>query len=706
MHHLQDCIAGHRLIAGHDRLSGAGRLNLRGWLDNALLCIVAGCLYCTTLSAQVSTAELLDHPTTSWLTNGGNLYNQRYSPLTDINTDNVRELKGVWHIHLEGSGVGAPYSGEAQPIIHDGTIYIVTGANDVFAVDIDTGHIRWRYRSNLDPAISTICCGWTSRGVALGDGKLYLGRLDSKLVALNLTDGTVAWEISAARWQDGYTITGAPLFVDGKVITGFAGAEYGVRGMLRAFNASDGAPLWTFHTVPAPGERGAETWPADSDAWRRGGATVWHTPAVDPELGLLYFATGNPGPDFNGAVRAGDNLYSVSIVALNLEDGSYRWHFQQVHHDIWDYDAANPVVLFDLNHEGKHRKALAQAGKTGWVYILDRTSGTPLLGIDEVPVPQERRQLTAATQPQPVGDAFVPQAMEMPLYGYDFANQGKIFTPYFDRALPIKPSSFGAAVWAPSSYDPGSHTLFICAMDLIGLFVGGADDDAPVGQQYLGGQFIYDNVRNGIFAAMDLRTNKLRWRQRWRDSCYSGSTATAGGIVFTGQNDGRFVALDADNGDALWEFQTGAGVNAPPAVFEHHGKQYVAVYAAGALFAQSPPGDSVWLFALDGTLDELPDPTGPSAAEALFQEKHTDADNESNTRTALGATVFARNCSHCHGAQGQGGHGGGPALGSVKRARLLEMIAQGNEKMPGFGNSLTYDEVHALLRYIEAAIDD
>ncbi len=634
------------------------------------------------------------------MTNGGNLYNQRYSPLGQITADNVAALKGVWQVHLNGSGVGSPYSGEAQPLVHDGVMFVITGANDVFAIDIERGDFRWIYESGLDPAIDTICCGWTSRGVALGGGKVFVGRLDNQLVALDIHSGEPLWSVAAADWQDGYTITSAPLYYDGKVIIGFAGAEYGVRGQLKAFDADTGAPLWTFYTVPGPGEPGHETWPAGSDAWQRGGATVWHTPAVDPELGLLYFATGNPGPDFDGAARPGDNLFSVSVVALDVASGAYRWHYQEVHHDIWDYDAANPVVLFDIELDGQSRQALAQAGKTGWVYLLDRVTGEPLLGIDEVPVPQEPRQHTAATQPVPRGDAFAPQSLDMALYGYPLVNQGRIFTPFWDKPIPARPSAFGAAVWAPSSYDPGSHTLFICGMDLIGLFVGG--DPAPFarGQQFLGGQFIFDQVRNGIFAAVDLSTNRLRWRQRWADSCYSGSTVTAGGVVFTGQNDGRFVALDARDGRALWAFQTGAGVNAPPVVFEHKGTEYVAVYSAGALFAQSPPGDSVWLFALNGTLEELPSPVAPSAADLLFQKD--DAAGETMAGTTGGAVLYQRHCRQCHGAAGEGGHGGGPALAGrpLAETRTLEVLTRGAEGMPGFGERLTYAEVEALMRFL------
>ena len=653
--------------------------------------------------ATPSADALRKHPTDSWLTNGGNLFNQRFSPLKQINTGNIDKLKGVWRVHLNGSGVGPPYSGEAQPIVHNGIMYVITGANDVFAIEVETGKFLWIYESGLDPEISTLCCGWTSRGVAIGEGQIFVGRLDSKLVALDLTTGVEQWSVQAERWQDGFTITSAPLYYNGMVITGFGGAEYGVRGRIKAFNAADGSPIWTFYTVPGPGEVGHDTWPQDSDIWQRGGATVWQTPALDPELGLLYFATGNPGPDFNGAVRAGDNLFSASIVAIDVDSGTYRWHFQEVHHDLWDYDAANPVVLFDIDLDGESRKAIAHPGKTGWVYILDRVSGQPLIGIEERPVPQEPRQRTAATQPYPIGDAFVPQSMEMPLYGLPYINEGRIFTPYWKDIVAIRPSSFGATAWPPASYDPRTQSLFICGMDLIGLFTGGTQDDGAPQQQFLGGDFLFDTQRVGIFASIDLHTNRLRWRQRWEDNCYSGSTATAGDLIFTGQNDGRFAALDSNTGEMLWEFQTGAGVNAPSAIFEHKGEQYVAVYAAGALFAQSPPGDSLWLFALSGTLNEV----APGAAAATTLAGTIGGAKAQDGGSAPGAALYARYCGQCHGTMGEGGHGGGPDLTrTFAREHIVSMVTIGNKQMPGFGSVLTFDQVQHLVDYVSSGLGE
>ena len=546
-------------------------------------------------------------PKTNWLKNGGNLSNQNYSPLTKINRETVSSLKGVWRTHLEGSGLGVKYSGEAQPLVQDGVIYVVTGADDVFALSVTTGSILWTHKGGLPDAIPTVCCGWTSRGVALGEGKVYAGQLDGRLLALDQKSGESIWSIQAERWQNGYTITAAPLYYNGMVIVGFAGGENGTRGRVKAFDAKDGRLLWTFYTIPGPGEIGHDTWPQNNDAWLHGGGTVWQTPAVDPELGLIYFTTGNPGPDFNGKIRTGDNLFSTSMVAIDAATGKYRWHFQQIHHDLWDYDGPSPVVLFDVTINGRVRKAAAEPNKAGWVYILDRTNGRPLIGIDEMPVPQEPRQATSKTQPIPRGDAFVPQSVDIAPEDFPLVNQGRIFTPFWKNAIVAKPGARGGANWPPSSYDPATNTLYVCATDAANLFRGGEDDQqiTPEGTRYLGSAFGGAPIpASGIFAALDMKTNRLVWQQRWKESCYSGSVTTAGGLVFTGRNDGRLTALNSSTGKHLWEFQTGAGMNAPVSVFDYDGEEYVFAYSAGSLFASSPRGDSVWLFSVKGTLNE------------------------------------------------------------------------------------------------------
>jgi alcohol dehydrogenase (cytochrome c) len=571
-------------------------------------------------SPDFSARELTAAPTSGWITNGGNVYNQRYSPLARINRDNVAQLKPKWRTHLNGSGTESKFSGQAQPLVYDGVIYVPTGANDVFALDVDTGKILWSHEAHLDPGITVICCGWMSRGVAMGRGKIYSGQLDGKLVALDQATGNVVWSVQAETNADGFSITAAPLYYDGLVITGFAGGDKGSRGRVKAFDADTGKLAWTFYTIPGPGEAGHDTWPADNDTWKYGGANVWQTPAVDPELGLLYFSTGNPGPDLNGSVRRGDNLFSVSIVAIDAKTGQYRWHFQEVHHDLWDYDAPNPVVLFDAMYDGKLRKGIVEIGKTGYVYILDRATGKPLVGIDERAVPQEPRQATAATQPIPLGDDVVPHEIDITPEGFELVNDGRIFTPFWDKPVVVKPLGTGGANWPPSSYDPETNLFYVCAQDGAAAYStseGGVEWAMPKpGSRYFGGDYTRSGVpRRGVFAAVDLKTNRLAWRQQWGDICYAGSTVTRGGLLFVGRSDGRLTALDKATGKLLWEYETDAGIHAAVSTFEHEGRQYVVALSAGSFFPNTKRGDSLWLFALGGSAG-APAPSGASGVSA------------------------------------------------------------------------------------------
>ncbi len=640
-----------------------------------------------------SPSDLTGPPTTNWLTNGGDLYNRRYSPLTQIDRSNVGALKGVWRTQLGGSGVGSQYSGEAEPLVYEGVLYVITGADDTFSISIDTGEILWSYEANLDPTIDTICCGWTSRGVGLGEGKVFIGQLDGKLLALDQQTGEVVWSTQAERWQEGYSITTAPLYYEGMVITGFAGAEFGTRGRVKAYDADDGSLVWTFYTVPGPGETGHDTWP-DNEVWEHGGATVWQTPAVDPELGLLYFATGNPGPDFNGAVRAGDNLFSVSMVAVDVMTGEYRWHYQQVHHDLWDFDSANPVVLFDVEIDGTTRNAIAEVNKTGWVYILDRITGEPLLGIDEVPVPQESRQATAATQPVPVGEPIAPLTIDVPPEGFTLPYDEHVFVPFWTDRVVGKRSG---ANWPPSSYDPERQVLYVCGSERLSFYEVNAEEsaDPPGGERYMGGRFggVGSMPSTGILAAMDMTTNTPVWRQRWADRCYSGTMVTAGGLLFVGRSDGRFMALDSDTGLALWEFQTGAGVNTTAATFQHEGEQHVAIFSAGNVFAGSPRGDSVWLFSLSGTLDPAP-AAAPAISNAIGPPVGT-------PNLEAGRALYAQACVACHGEDGQGGHGtGAPITAGQSLVGVVRIIADGQNDMPGFTGIYNSTQVRDIAGYV------
>jgi alcohol dehydrogenase (cytochrome c) len=549
-----------------------------------------------------------------WVTNGGNMTNQRYSTLNAINTGNVKQLKGAWMARLNGSGIGGKYSAEATPLVKDGIMYVVTGNDDVFALDAKTGRMLWERRSGIDQKISTVCCGWLNRGLAMGEGMLFLGQLDTNVVALDIKTGKEVWKTPIEDWRNGYVVTSAPLYYDGIVYSGISGGEFGIRGRLTALDAKTGKILWRAYTLPTGEEVGSDTWPKGSNQSTRGGAAIWNTPALDPELGLIYFAVGNCGPDYNGAVREGDNLFCASIMAVKAKTGEYAWHFQQVHHDIWDYDAASPVVLFDTVLDGQKKKGIAEAGRTGWVYILDRTNGKPLIGIDERPVPQEPLQKTAKTQPYPKGDNTVPTCAK-PLPGYDKA--GCIFATFWETPVLIEPGGLGGTNWSPMPYSPDTGYFYVPGTIRPSSYVR-YGDTYKKGLRYVGGTQAppIGAPMAGNFTAIDGKTNKIAWQQQmpYRMGGGGGSTVTAGGLLLRGEPDGNFVALDAKSGEVLWKFQTGFGADAPAMVYEVDGEEYIAIVTGGNSIQGSANGDALWAFSLKGQIGPLYPPPPPMTA--------------------------------------------------------------------------------------------
>jgi alcohol dehydrogenase (cytochrome c) len=345
-----------------------------------------------------------------------------------------------------------------------------------------------------------------------------------------------------------------------------------------------------------------------------------------------------------------------------------------------------------------------QVGKTGWAYILDRATGEPLIGIEERPVPQEPRQATSATQPYPLGDALVPQEIdivpERERGAAQLVNNGRIFTPFWTERIMVKPASLGGANWPPSSYDPENGWLYVCATDRISTFAVTLPLAPPVDNQpYFGGSMGgMAAPERGIFAALDLRTNRIAWRQQWRDHCYSGSVVTRGGLVFVGRSDGRLTALDKDNGELLWEFMTDAGVNSTITTFERRGKQYVMVHAGGGVFANGKRGDGIWMFGLDGTIETLTPTTtaaaagGPAAARRR-EERAADLDN--------GERVYREACVPCHGSDGAGGEGGGTSLKTaLTREAVLAVTTSGRNNMPAFGGSYRADDLEDVAHYV------
>jgi alcohol dehydrogenase (cytochrome c) len=667
---------------------------------------------------QFAAADLAAEPREGWPTNGGSLSNQRYSPLDEITTDNVGDLKGVWMTDLKRSAVAAKYSAEAQPVVYKGTMYVVTGEDDVFAVDVATGKIRWQYEANITDKNTSVCCGWTSRGVAIGEGKVFVGQLDGQLVALDQQTGEKAWSTTIETWQNGYTITSAPLYYDGRVYTGVSGGEYQARGRLTAVDAKTGDIDWRFYTVPGPGETGHDTWPQDNDSWKHGGAPIWQTPAVDPELGMLYFSTGNASPDDDGHARAGDNLFAASIVAIDAKTGEYRWHFQQVHHDIWDYDSPNPVVLFDAEIDGQMRQALAQTNKTGWTYVLDRRTGEPIHPIEEKPVPQNAYQQTSRTQPFPSTDPVVPHTVsdkqfdeikglgaKSPETKRLGATHGEIFTPLDPKKMTVvAPGPAGGVNWPPSSYNPETHMLYVCALETSGGYsVNLTDPPGTRAAPYLASVWTINGfVPNpGVLAAIDVTTGKEAWRVEFDDACYSGSVTTGGNLVFTGRNSGELEAYDATNGEKRWSFQTGAGANNTPTVFEQDGHEYVAFYAGGNGLAATKHGDNLWLFGLDGKLGPA-DAAGGGEGIQHAGEDETKSDAKKGD-PAAGKSVFTDNCSTCHGPEGKGGNGG-PDLTGLPSAKVednvLKQVEKGGGGMPAFEGVLTPQEIADVTSYV------
>ncbi len=651
--------------------------------------------------------DLTQLPQDNWVTNGGTLTNQRFSPLDQINQSNVTDLKAEWVARM-GSGTGPGNSGEAQILAYEDTLYVSNGDNDVFAIDAGSGDILWSYDGAPAPQAGSPF-GKSDRGVAIGAGKVFSTQLDAKLVALDQLTGEPVWSVEVAPWSEGYSITSAPLYYDGMVITGVSGGVMGVRCHISAYDAETGELIWRFYTVPGPGEFGHDTWPQDSDAYTKGGAPVWQTPAVDPELGLLYFSTGNPGPVLNGSVRPGDNLFNNSIVALDIETGERRWHFQEIHHDIWDLDAPNPVILFDAEVDGRMRKGLVQVGKTGFAYILDRETGEPLIGIEERAVPQLAEQHTSPTQPFPIGDALVQHQIDIPPEGATLEpdgtlyNQGRIFTPFWTERRMMRPSPQGGANWPPSSYDPRSETMYVCLTDrpttyVIELPLQEKVDNVPYFGGTMGQGLHHDG---GLFVALDVTTNRIRWRQSWREACYNGSVVTAGDLLFVGRSDGRLTAMDPADGSLLWEFQTDAGVNTTVTTFMQDGVQKVVVHAGGSVFGDGERGDGIWMFSLNGTMDPV-DPQAQAALQAAAVSGPVPApDTDYVADRGRGETLYRDGCLPCHGYDGEGGEGGGaPLTGGLEIADIMAVVHTGRNRMPSFAGVYEAEELQDLAAYI------
>jgi quinohemoprotein ethanol dehydrogenase len=532
-----------------------------------------------------------------WPFYGNDPGGMRYVNADQINPSNVASLQPAWIFHTKVTSMNTSF--ESQPIIVDGVMYVTSPHGHVFALEAASGALKWTFNPEIPPLSElAICCGQTNRGVAVGNGKVFVGQLDATLVALDASSGRVLWKVTVDRWQDRWTETMAPLFLNNKVIIGASGGEYQRRGHVRAYDADTGGMLWEFFTVPGPGEFGNDTWAGES--WRTGGGTVWTTPAADPQLGLIYITTGNAAPDENGSERAGMNLFTASIVALDVNTGQRRWHFQEVHHDIWDYDSPQPAHLFTLERNNQQIPAIGHANKNGFYFILDRRDGKPLYEVRETPVPttEPAWQNAWPTQPVPAIDPLIPQNVEGAPPGVRTA---PMYTPPREEPTLIQPHFESGPEWPPSAYSPRTRFAYLQA----GGYQPGIFRAIPAIVNSFGstGGASPEGIENyGLFVAIDTTTGKTAWRKRLPEKMFSG-VVVSGDLVFFGENNGRFDAVDAKSGAVLWTFKSDmpgvGGANGAPAVYSVNGTQYVVMAFGGNNGLQgSTPGDALVAFAL------------------------------------------------------------------------------------------------------------
>jgi alcohol dehydrogenase (cytochrome c) len=524
------------------------------------------------LSAQVSFERLLRAPQEpdNWLTYSGSYRSQRYSTLDQITPANVNNLEMRWVFQTR-----TQEKFETTPLVVDGVMYITQPPNDVIALDAATGRVFWNY--NYRPAPGTrLCCGNVNRGLAIRGDTLFMGTVDGRLIAIDSKNGRPLWNVKVADQNAGYAITVAPLVVKDKVIIGTAGGEYGIRGFLAAYDAATGKEAWRFYTTAGPGEPGHETWAGDS--WKNGAASVWVTGSYDPELNLTYWGIGNPGPDYNADNRAGDNLYSDSVVALDADTGKLKWHFQFTPHDELDYDSVQVPVLADMDWQGRPRKVMLWGNRNGYFYALDRTTGQFLLGKPFVKVTWSSG---LDDKGRPVRIPGMSPSVEGTLI-YPGVQGG---TNYYSPSYSPRTGLFYIPAWAEYS---SNFTKFPIAYEGGQRFTGGVPRNPPG----VGGRGGVGPINTpgeddsyGAVRAIDPRTGERKWEFRMSAVSMSGLLTTASDLLFTGGRDGYFFALDARSGALLWKSTVGGQTTAAPITYRVAGKQYVAIASGSSLFA-------------------------------------------------------------------------------------------------------------------------
>ena len=495
-----------------------------------------------------------DTDLTDWVLHGRTYSNQRYSPLTQIDVSTVSRLAPVAIVQT-----GMTASFETTPIVVGGVMFITTpvvgNKMKIIALNAVTGERIWETTYNLGSY--QICCGPVNRGAAVGYGKVYVVTLDDNLVALDATTGKLLWQKNLADPNVGYSETMAPQIYKGTVYVGSAGGEWGIRGFVAAFDANTGEKKWQWWSTDPKTYAG--------DSWKEGGAMSWTTPAIDPKLNLLILSTGNPNPDLYGASRKGDNLYSDSIVALDLTSGALKWYLQEIKHDVWDYDAVSNPVLFDVHQNGQTIPAAGEAGKVGWIFIVDRRTGKLI-----------RKS-----------DPYVMMSKNM-------------FSQPTKAGVDMLPGANGGAEWSPPAYSPQTHDLYVLAMNQLMTFSTN-EPTGGTGQLRLGSAFLNvkkNGVQNGPFVAVNMDTGKIAWQYLAPQPLIGGALATGGNLVFMGEGNGWFDAFNATTGQKVWRYQLGAGVNAPPITYQVDGVQYIAVAAGGNFQLGYSYGDAVAIFRL------------------------------------------------------------------------------------------------------------
>ncbi len=494
----------------------------------------------------------------NWLTYNGSYAGQRYSRLDQITPANIAGLKPAWVYQSREAG-----KWECTPIVLDGVLYITERPNLVTALDGRTGRQLWTYRRPLPDDVRS-CCGPVNRGLAILGDALFLCTFDCHVVCLDAATGKERWDVVIADYRTGNSMTVAPLALKDKIIVGISGGEFGIRGFIDAYDPKTGKQLWRRWTIPAPGEKGSETWGAN-DLWKRGGGATWVTGTYDPELNTLYWGIGNPAPDYNGDDRPGDNLYTNSVLALNPDNGEIRWHYQYTPHDLHDWDSNQVPVLIDTELDGKPRKLLAHANRNAFFYLLDRTNGEFIAG--------------AAMGKQ-------TWAKGLDAKGRPILQPNTVPTP---EGVLVYPGLEGLVNWPPPSYSPQTRLFYVQAKEDQGQVfykLKGDYDDAP---NYEGGgtRNVLGAESFGAIKAIDPTTAKVRWEFREQSSSNCAVLTTASGLLFSGTREGQFYALDAANGTPLWRFTTGGGIHGGPVTYLLDGKQQVAIASGQGLFVFS-----------------------------------------------------------------------------------------------------------------------